>query len=328
MADTADLRGAKTFRYEVFGGVLSSTLVFPELVEYSGDAPADFQLVEVDRPTDGDAWKLCGTSPVEEGVECRLLRSADGLRYRLEFDDTGTFEIGPEQGRVRWAPPESVDRVRARKDVLGRVFAVVFHQLGVPTLHGSAVELGGSGLCFLAPKLHGKSTTAAALVDAGGTLLADDLVVVEPDEVRPTLRPTLPTLHLWPDSAAHVGREAQAVDPDDAQTKVQMRWDTGSGGEPLAVPLRGIYLLVPVEADGASVRRSQLPPGAAAMALLGQMKVADLLGPMGVFELLPIASRLAESVGVHRLEVPRDLARLPEVVEALSAWHGPGGFAS
>lgn len=312
----------ETFTYDVFGGVLESTLVFPELADSAAVATPDFRLRQVATLPTAEGWSPCGTSPVETGVECRLFRSPDGGRYRLEFDDTGVFEVGAEGRSVDWCPPDGVDVVRARKDVLGRVFALVFHQRGIPTLHGSAVTLEGAGLCFLAPKLHGKSTTAAALVDAGGTLLADDLVVVDAEQNPPLLRPTLPTLHLWPDSAEHVGREARAVDPEDEQTKVQMRWAPGRGFERSAIPLQGIYLLVPVEADGAEVRRSLLPPGAAAMALLGQMKVADLLGPMGVFDLLPVASRLAEDVGVHRLEVPRDLTRLSEVVDALRGWHG------
>lgn len=312
------------YRYSVFGGSFESTLDFPELPSVVADGPADYQLVEVDALPAVDGWRQCGSSPVEEGVECRMFQSPDGSTFRLVFDDTGAFEVDRDGRRLRWCAPEAVDRVRARKDVLGRVFAVLFHRRGVPTLHGSAVEFDGAGLCFLAPKFHGKSTTAAALVDAGGTLLADDLVVLEPrDDGSSVLRPTLPTLHLWPDSAGRVGRDATLAPGQDEQVKVQIRWEPGAGLQAEPVPLKGIYLLAPVEGDDATVRRFPLSPGTAALALLGQMKVADLLGAAGVFDLLPIASRLVDGVGVHRLEVPRDLDRLPELVETLSRWHAP-----
>ena len=310
------------YRYAVFGGALVSTLEFPELPRLVSDAPADFELVEVDRLPPIEAWRQCGSSHVEEGVECRLYQSPDGSRSRLVFDDTGSFEVDGGASRMAWCPSEGADRARARKDVLGRVFALLFHLRGVPTLHGSAVEIDGSGLCFLAPKFHGKSTTAAALVDAGGTLLADDLVVLEPlGDGSSVLRPTLPTLHLWPDSAEQVGREARVAPGQGEEVKVQIRWEPGAGLQAEPIPLKGIYLLAPVEGGDAAVRRFPLAPGTAALALLGQMKIADLLGAAGVFELLPIASNLVDDVGVHRLEVPRDLSRLPELVDSLKQWH-------
>lgn len=325
MADAPSRDGVARHRYSVFGGILASTMKFPELQGLAPGRPADYELVEVDRLQEVDGWTLCGTSPVEEGVTCDLRRSPDGGTFRLRFDDTGTFEVDREGRRIRWCAPSSVDRNRARKDVLGRVFALLFHQQGVPTLHGSAVALEDAGLCFLAPKFHGKSTTAAALVDAGATLLADDLVVVEPREGAPSLlRPTLPTLHLWPDSADVVGKRAALAPGGDQQVKVQMRWDPLAGLDMRPTPLRGIYLLAPVEGDEATVRRFPLSHGTAAMALLGQMKIADLLGAAGTFELLPTAARLVDEVGVHRLEVPRDLARLPELVDCLRRWHAAG----
>ena len=314
------------YRYSVFGGSLASTLEFPELPPQVSNGPADYELVEVDTLPAAEGWRQCGSSPVEQGVECRLYQSPDASTFRLVFDDTGAFEVDRDGRRLRWCGPDDVDRVRARKDVLGRVFAVLFHRRGIPTLHGSAVEFDRSGLCFLAPKFHGKSTTAAALVDAGGTLLADDLVVLEPRaDGSSVLRPTLPTLHLWPDSAGRVGRDATLAPGQDDQVKVQIRWEPGAGLQADPVPLKGIYLLAPVEGDDATVRRFPLAPGTAALALLGQMKIADLLGAAGVFELLPIASRLVDDVGVHRLEVPRDLSRLSELVEALSRWHAHEG---
>jgi hypothetical protein len=322
VAEAVSLYGTTVYRYSVFGGSLASTLDFPELPLVTAVGPVDFEFVEVDTLPAIDGWRLCGSSPVEDGVECRLHQSLDGSVFQLVFDDTGAFEVDRDGRRVRWCPPKAVDRVRARKDVLGRVFALLFHQQGIPTLHGSAVALDGSGLCFLAPKFHGKSTTAAALVDAGGTLLADDLVVVEPRGDGSTiLRPTLPTLHLWPDSAERVGKEAALAPGQDEQVKVRIQWEPGAGLQAEPIPLRGIYLLAPVEGDEATVRRVPLEPGTAALALLGQMKIADLLGAAGVFELLPIASRLVDGVGVHRLEVPRDLNRLPELVECLVRWH-------
>lgn len=313
--------------YEVFGGVLASALSFPELDARPAEGAADWTLERVEAlPADG-AWAVRGSSPVEDGVGSTLHEGRDGA-LRLVYDDTGTFEISSDGRRILWWAPEGVDESRARKDVLGRVFALAFHLRGILTLHGSAVARNGVGLCFLAPKFHGKSTTAAALVDAGASLLADDLVVVQDTAPAVVLRPTLSTLHLWPDAAERVGRRARPVDTDADAVKVQVAYDALAAprrAEP--VPLDGIYLLVPTEGPRSDVRRSRLDPTMAAMAVLGQLKVGDLLGPAAVLDLLPAATGLVERVGVHRLEVPRDLDRLPTLVARLGAWH-PGAAES
>lgn len=314
--------------YRVFGGVFASDLLFPELAEIEGGAP-DWAL---ERRRGGPApdaesaaWRRCGSSPVEDDVGCVLHRHECGA-LRVRYDDTGLFEIDPSGRRITWFAPEGVDEVRARKDVLGRVIALAFQQAGVLTLHGSAVDLGGRALCFVAPKFHGKSTTAAALVDAGATLLADDLVVVDDVGGTPTLRPTLDTVHLWPDAAEHVGRGASPVADGAEQAKVQVTYGSGQGLQ--GAPLDGIYLLVPTEGPASAVRRRRLDDTTGAMALLGQLKVGDLLGAAAVLDLLPLATGLARRVGVHRLEVPRDLARLPHLVEQLTSWHAPRGGRS
>ncbi len=326
------------YRYQVFGGSLSSELAFPELDLDQGRSRPDWSLKRVTALDDEGCeatheWRELGSSPVEDGVASTLFRRVADGAMRLVYDDTGTFEIAPGGASIRWCPPAEVDEVRARKDVLGRVFALVFHLAGIVTLHGSAVAVCGRGLCFLAPKFHGKSTTAAALVDAGATLLADDLVVIAPgigSGGEPHLLPTLSTVHLWPDAAARVGRRAEAVDGPDPGAKVQLSYAQLSvrPSRSPSVPLSGVYLLAPVADTEGGVERVPLPPTTGAMALLGQLKVGDLLGAEAVLDLLPRMAALAERVGIYRLEVPRDLQRLPELVAQLSDWHGAGERSS
>lgn len=314
---------SRMHHYRVFGGVFASALPFPELPPVES-AEADWVLERSPgappkpHPESRTEWRRLGASAVEEGVESALYRNDQG-GLRVEYDDTGVFEIDASGRRIVWTAPAEVDEVRARKDLLGRVFALVFHQAGVLTLHGSAVSVAGRAICFLAPKFHGKSTTAAAMVDAGCTLLADDLVVVDEAAGTPALRPTFDTVHLWPDAARHVGRRASPVADGSDQAKVQVAYRAGD--EAPRVVLDGIYLLVPTEGPHSAVRRQRLDDTTAAMALLGQLKVGDLLGSATVLDLLPAATGLARDVGVHRLEVPRDLDRLPELVGQLTAWH-------
>lgn len=306
--------------YYIFGGVLRSQLSFPELAPSDTSHPT-WQLSRVDDATPVSDLLLMGREDVDAGVQVALYRHSLGAR--LTFDDTGTFDILDGGRRIDWASNGAPDMDAVRKDVLGRVFAVALAEHGVLTLHGSAVAIGGVAVAFLAPKYHGKSTTAAALVNAGGRLLADDLVPVT-SGAGPLVLPSVPAVQLWRDSAARVGTGATTVLADQQAPKLQVGWTSPDRNATSPVPLGAIYLLAPVRADGEQgVRRTRLAGVHAALALLGQAKVAALLGVEGRASLLQRLVELSEKVAVYRLEVPRDFDRLDELTSHLMDWHAP-----
>lgn len=51
-----------------------------------------------------------------------------------------------------------------------------------PTLHATAVAIGGAGVLLLGPPGSGKSDLALRLIDRGGVLIADDRVIVAPGD--------------------------------------------------------------------------------------------------------------------------------------------------
>ncbi len=54
-------------------------------------------------------------------------------------------------------------------------------QPAVPTIHATAVALGGKGVLLLGPPGSGKSDLALRLIDRGATLIADDRVHIAAD---------------------------------------------------------------------------------------------------------------------------------------------------
>ena len=174
--------------YHLFGGVIRSALDFPELVPATAESPR-WWFVQRATPHLHASLAPLGTEQVDAGVTVTLYRAGPVLR--LVFDDTGIFDVSSDGRKIFWTPPAIPNMEAVRKDVLGRVFAVALDQEGIITLHGSAVALGGEAVVFLAPKFHGKSTTATALVNAGGRLLADDLVPVTPGS-DPMVLPSVP----------------------------------------------------------------------------------------------------------------------------------------
>jgi hypothetical protein len=307
--------------YQLFGGCLRSELEFPELSPAVTDTPR-WTLKRLDRLPDlPDPCRL-GTEDVDTGVTVTLYRA--GLRFRLAFDDTGVFDISEGGRRIDWTAPPAPDLEAVRKDVLGRVLAVALDQEGTITLHGSAVAIGGVAVAFLAPKFHGKSTTATALVNAGGRLLADDLVPVTGGEL-PMVLPSVPVVQLWADSAAHVAGAATPVTPDQVAPKLQVAWRASDRNAATAVPLAAVYLLAPIRSDAdAVVTRARLPGVEAALALLGQAKVGALLGVERRSDLLGRLVKLGERIPVYRLEIPRDFQRIGELTTSLITWHAGG----
>lgn len=314
---------AVTMEYQIFDGVLRSEVPFPELPAADGETRPRWSLtVGATAPVMPDSPVL-GEEDVAEGVKVRLFRSADTAR--LVFDDTGTFDVMDGGTRLVWYPPPGdTDQDAVRKDILGRVMAVSLHEGGDTPLHGSAVVMPEGAVAFVAPKFYGKSTAAAALVDAGAHLLSDDLVAVGSNRV-PVVKPAMSTIHLWRDAVGHVTAAASERTTPPGASKVRVRW-RAPVRESTSEPLRAIYILSPVDADSPEgVQRERITGRLAPVVVLAQSKIALLLGSTGCAELLPRVCALTERVPVYRLSVPRDMERLKELTDRMFEWHAPLG---
>ena len=80
-------------------------------------------------------------------------------------------------------------------------FAVLLQQRGVLTLHSSSVATGGGAALLLGESGVGKSSLAAALVERGFPLIADDVTGLVADaNGRVTALPGFASLRLWADT--------------------------------------------------------------------------------------------------------------------------------
>jgi hypothetical protein len=310
--------------YFVFGGYLRSELEFPDLSRGVAAGRPEWELrVEPGPPP--DPIELQGTRWIEPGWTYFLHRVEGGLR--LDYGETGSYGIFESGRRIVWYPgPEPMDpAVRdemVRAIVLGPVMALALQRSGLLCLHGSAVTIGDRGVGFIAPKLHGKSTLALALVDAGARLLTDDLVAIEPTHA-PVVRPGVHSVRLGKDIVDRLGgRFPGSVLKQGFKTTL-----TALSAEQLAwepVPLAALYHLRPTAdlIDGSPVRREMLPPTEAAAALaLGKKLTDGLMGSANAAAALDWIAAVCTRVPVHRLSFVRDLDRLPEIVGEVMAWH-------
>ena len=315
--------------YRVFGGVLRSELDFPELPEAPADRDATWLFAHQDGVPPAADLEVLGSDSVRNAGQVLLHRHAGG--FRLVYPDTGTYAITEQGRRIGWQAPdgqpyEDVRYLEAvRIDVLGRVLSVAMHAAGVEALHGSAVTLAeGCAVAFVAPKFHGKSTLASALVAAGARLITDDTLPVELGD-PPRVSPGVQSLRMWEDSAARLGDRLPGLELG-AWGKLQAARIPKEWLVDGPVELAAIYSLAPRRPDvpDRGIERQRLAPVEAAMTLVAHAKLGPLLGKDVAAKLLAWAVSLSARVPVCRLVFPRDFEQLPRVVDQLRAWHEAG----
>ncbi len=317
------------YRYSAFGGVLTSTLEFPELIAAPAGDHAHWSFSVVDRLDDMEEPVQLGEEHIYGTVHARLLRHRHG--HRILVDDTGAFDIAPSGRDVAWLPHEDPWWDFGRGHLLGRVIATMLHLDRVETLHGSAVHMGDGAVGFLAASGTGKSTLALQLTAAGVPLMTDDALPILARDVIHAL-PGVPSIRLC--SAEESDAPVTSTGRDG---KVRIV-DTHVPRRTLSpVPLSALYVLrsVTVDSQAEAVVRSRLQGPLAVMQLLPHFKIGFMLGASAGPGLLAVATRLVREVPVYELRVVRDRDRLPDVITQLLEWHhgapdhaAPGALAA
>ena len=90
--------------------------------------------------------------------------------------------------------------------ILGTVFGALLHQRRLLPLHGSSVVYKKKGLIFAGTSGTGKSTLAAAFINRGARLLADDISLISFIGGKPEIIPAFPGMKIWEDSLKQLGK--------------------------------------------------------------------------------------------------------------------------
>ncbi len=308
--------------HEIFGERIVSEIELPELAPAPPGEPRWSFTLDPSLPERPEG-PLLGESPLYAEVVARLHAAPDGGRF-IHVADTGLFHISADARAIRWRPNPEPWWDFGRGHLIGRVLATALHMDGVLTLHGSAVVLGGRAVAFLAPKFSGKSTLALALTRAGGLLLTDDSLPVEPSPDGGILaRPGVHSVRLTAESRevlelaqdAELNREGKVVVRDPVPGRVART----------PVPLAAVYFLFSTEPEPGLPPVTRMRAGGVGGALLlqGQTKVGEMLGGAEAPVLLDRCAEVVRRVPTWRLTVRRDFEVFDEVVETLLGWHPP-----
>lgn len=307
-------------RFSVFGGVLEAPLDFPELHPAPAGAVATWAIRVVDGGAPPTALPISAREQLPADASVQFRRGEDGCS-RLEYSDTGTFELSASGREITWYRPAEVREDYARTDILGRVLALAAQRTGLLMLHASAVQAETGAIGFVAPKFFGKSTLACALTDAGAQLLTDDALAVR---VHPNAAcaPGVPALRLRSESAAHLrGMDVGAV-RDDGEWRHLERRNPGEISQDWA-PLSALYVLAPCtpsELEQAA-ERTKLSATDGALSMVRFAKLGSLLCGMLAVDYLGRAAEIAATVPVYTLRYARDLDYLDAVASQVLSWH-------
>ena len=313
--------------FAIFGGVLRTSFNFPELVPaIGGTQPTWIFEVGTVPPTLNDATAL-GVDSVYANYKVRAFKRQAG-GYSLVFDDTGRFDISSDGTRVTWYDGSERMLDAARADIVGRVLPLALHGSGILSLHASAVAVGNEGIAFMAPKFHGKSTLATALVEEGARLITDDVLAVLISE-PPICLPGVPRLRLWRDSVqATFGSATAETVPDERKHLVGDLHDEQI--QSLPIRFATAYILTPVNElpEGRAVMRESIDSIGATLSLVQHAKLAPLLAGGEAGALFSQTASVAGSIRVFDLYIARDLSRLGEAAQAITRWHLRPEYAS
>jgi len=179
------------YHYRVYGLNIGSELELPELVPgqpRQDDVTVRFGEVPEHLPI------VRGSGVLFEASANDFLFKFKGIgRYRVQ--NGKTIVIHPEKE----AFPEEIRLV-----LLGSSIGALLHQRGILALHGSAITDGHQTVIMSGPSGAGKSTLAAAFLELGYSVVADDISVIGLNEKQQFIvEPGIPFLKLWKDVLVH-----------------------------------------------------------------------------------------------------------------------------
>lgn len=146
---------------------------------------------------------LAGLRAEEHGPDEQATVRIHIVRRRSEGQELISTYFDGQSAAIRTSPAQSIEVTLRNLNLLATT-----RTSGSVLLHAGAVEFDGRVVVVTGESGRGKSTLTAALVRAGGAYLTDELVIIEPENLR--VRPYPKPLDLDPTSL-----ELLELPPDD-----------------------------------------------------------------------------------------------------------------
>lgn len=188
--------GTTMLKYRIYGLNAESQWTLPECRHAAQDCHADIRIYSAQVPAQG-------------------IDSASNNPWEQSIDGEFWFDV-PEVARywilngneIRIEPYPGADDASIRVFLLGSAIGALLFQRGLLLIHGNAIEVNGGCLVCVGDSGAGKSTLAAAFLQHGYRLLADDVVPVTEQGMA---TPGFPRIKLWGETARQLGIETKGL---------------------------------------------------------------------------------------------------------------------
>jgi hypothetical protein len=194
---------APPFVYRACGLTLASSFPIDGLLHSAGEADYQVRLAPVADTDFADATTTASGS---------LLRiSSDSIAIR--FPDATAIRIDNVARRIDVDAPAGATAEDTATYLTGPMLALLCRAAGRVALHAAAVVVDGRAVLLCGLSEAGKSTAAAAFARDGFDVLSDDVCAIDDAGETLLVLPAAPRVRLWPDSAALLYGEANALPP-------------------------------------------------------------------------------------------------------------------
>lgn len=202
--------------------------------------------------------------------------------------------------------------------LLTRALSFALVKRGFEPLHATAVGIDGKAVLFLGDCGLGKSTLAAAFLQAGYPLLTDDLLVLYQRHPALLAYPGSPRIKLFPEVAGALLGDSVTRVPMNPYTHKLIVSLPESQVCTHALPVGAIYALVPAsEVRGTDVSLSTMSRRQAFLTLLANTFNRAILDSARLRRQFEITQTLANTLSIKKLSYPRSLDRFPAVLDAV-----------
>jgi len=185
--------------YRYYGLTVTADLPLPELNIFTSVQEDTFD-VSIRRGIVSEHGLPNSTklSPFLQATKLKLWLHVPGIAHFL-------IQNGNE---IIYDPIANIDEDSIRIFILGSCTGALLHQRGFLVLHGNAFEVNGGCVICAGNSGAGKSTLAAAMMQRGHRVIADDVCPIN-DEGR--VIPGMPRIKLWKDSADELNIDTRSL---------------------------------------------------------------------------------------------------------------------
>ena len=256
------------------------------------------------------------------GLTASVRRSSDNRETYCQYADGVVFRIGSAPVEVDGWWPSDEYIPQAATYLLGSVAGLVLQNLDAVCLHASTVNIDGFAVAFVGPPGTGKSTTAAALLRRGHSIITDDVAVIDEADGQPYVRRGYARLNLLDDAANALFLDSPQLTRSTRANGDDGKWMLNLNANSQLSSTTSVPLLAVYTGSGQMVESHRIvryKPLDASLLLLANTFASYATTSAAKARHFDCFTRLAERISVSHIYGPQDLDLIDSLCETIEA---------